>query len=171
MSVRFRISGYAGYSVACGDQSKTRIVFAVFDDEETRLAWYLFSSLQGQCGKDAATTPRKFGHHDVPAFNHHTFEKKIGLDGLISKPAGSPATLNMDVTDRHIDCNFSRLKTAAGETVEFTATIQTDSKPSDGGKDIAGTMYFLELVDFSKKAFKLGPQEKKSQSSITGPVK
>lgn len=169
--VRYRVSGHSGYEVSCGDAEKTRIVFAMFDEDKTRLAWYLFSSKLDKlsCGKGQSPSSDQFGYHDVVASNPKAFHKKIALDKLVGAK-GAPAKLNMSSSERMADCAIGDLTTTAGELVELTPSMQVKRKPANAGKDIKGAVYFLEMVEFSEKAFKAGPQEKASQSAIFGPV-
>lgn len=171
--IRYRVSGQAGYEIACAGEDKTRVVFALFDEEKTKLAWYLFSSAlgsraQGRCAKDKSPASEQFAHHDIPASNPNTFRKKIALDALVSHKSGAAANLNIDAGKRMVNFDISQLKTTAGEVVEFGATAQIDRAPANAGVDIKGKVYFLELVDFDEQAFKLGPQEKSSIAAIFG---
>ncbi len=171
---RFRISGQAGYEIDCGDHMKTRIVFAIFDEDKSKLAWYMFSSTlnakaQGQCAKAKDPSNDRFAFHDIAASNPAVFRKKISVGALLSNNKGTPATLNMDTSDRGMNADFSKLKTSAGEIVNLGASLQLDHKPSNPNVDIAGKVYFLELVDFDADKFKLGPQGKASAIAITGP--
>ena len=173
MTVLFRLSGQDGLEADCGHHKKIRVVFGMFDKEETKIAWYVFSSkadaeTQKECTKDdpiVFSSPFGF-RDDVGRFIPHTFEKNIALDGLADKK-GTPATLDMDFTAaaRLIGCSISNLKTKAGEVVNLSFGLQQDFKPSRT-KNIGGKVLFLEMAKFDAKKFKLGPQGSDSISKI-----
>ncbi|ACK51305.1 hypothetical protein Msil_2375 [Methylocella silvestris BL2] len=175
--VFFRASGQAGYEVDCGHHTKTRVVFGIFDEEKTSIAWYLFASAadkksQKECETTDVLVTEQFGFRtDVGRHIRVLFRKKIGLDGLADKK-GSFATLNMDATDksRLIGCRIAKLKTKAGEVVTFPFGFQQNSKPARANQDIEGKVLFLESGPFDEKTFHLGPQGKDSKIKISGGV-
>lgn len=167
---RLRVSGWRGYEVACGSDIKTRVVFGVFDEDKTTLAWYLFASLPANCGTGAKVVDKQFGHHDeIGGHNPINSDHPIAPEKLLAHPDGTPAQLDIDAEDRHMNCDIKDLKTSAKDTVSFGATLLKDHKPGTTEK-IKGTVELLEFGTFSPKNFKLGPQKSSSQSKITGPV-
>lgn len=176
--VRYWVTGQSGYEIDCGAHGKTRVVFALIAEDKSEIAWYLFSSTPSKAGqKECATTDvwiidDPFGfRNDVGRMIPHTFQKKIGLDGL-ADAKGTPATLTFDAKKggRLMGCRISDLKTKAGEIVTFPFGLQQDDMPSRASDTIAGRVYFLEKGPFDEKSFKLGPQQKSSDVKVSGAV-
>lgn len=175
--VLYRLSGQDGVLVDCGNHQKIRVVFGMFDQAETKIAWYVFSSkadkaTQKECtAKYPGVGAADFGFRDgVGRFIPHTFKKTIALDGLADKK-GTYAVLDMDFTPagRLIGCNISKLKTKAGEVVTVIFGLQQNFEPPRTS-NIEGNVFFLEMADFDAKRFGEGPQGKDSQAKILGGV-
>ena len=173
MKALYRFNGQAGYEVDTGRLKQIRVVFGMIDEKRTSMAWYLFSSDGDAKSKLELANPdkmppeqfgrRTIGGRDIP----HTFKKDIGLDQLAINLKGTPATLELDITERFIECRIDKLMTKAKEVVTFPFGIQRDSDPSKMGK-ILGKVKFLELAPFDANRFSQGPQGK-AKTLIFGP--
>lgn len=167
---RLRVAGWRGFEVSCGGDVKTRVVFAVFDEDKTRLAWYLFASSPTNCAKGAAPTDKQFGHlYEFAAHNPLDSDHQVTPEKLLADPKGTPAVLDIEVEKRHINCDVSGLKTSGKDVVSFGATMLKDYEPG-AVKQIKGVVELLEKGVFSEKNFAVGPQDKASLIKITGPV-
>jgi hypothetical protein len=161
--VRYRLSGQAGLIIDCVSHSKMRVVFGMWDEAKTNIAWYVFAS-KADAATQAACTAKYPGvaiglwgfreggfGRDIP----HTFTNFIGLDGLADPyPKGADATLDLELTppQRLIGCVIKQLKTKAGETVDLSFGLQQSSQPPRS-KNIKGKVYFLEPGKFDAKTF------------------
>ena len=164
--IKYWFNGQAGYEVGVGKLKKIRVVFGMIDEDETSMAWYVFTSNGVAKSKEELANPddaqKQFGHRTeggrkIP----HTFTKKIKLDELAIKPKGTPAILTLEVTDskRFLECRIDGLKTKEKEDASFPFGLQYDADPSSTGK-IHGKVFFVELASYDEKKFPSGPQGK-----------
>jgi len=191
--VKYWFTGQAGYELDCGAHKKIRVVFAMISEDKSQIAWYIFASMPGKkdqkawSGRDAdkvvktgqaecaktSGAPDQFGYRSgsVGRLIPHTFEKKIGIDGL-ADGKGTFATLSIEPseTGRLLGYRISDLKTKAGETVSFPFGTQVKREPSPTNTTINGRVHLLETGGFVEKDFPKGPQEKSSIEKINGGV-
>ena len=177
--VKYWFTGQSGFELDCGGHEKTRVVFAMIAEDKSEIAWYMFSSTpsrkgQAECAKtDVWIIDDPFGFRvGIGRTIPHTFQKKIAIDGLADGSAGSVATLTIDTEDksRFVSFRISDLKTKAGEIVTFPFGMQKNDTPKHVGETIKGRVYFLEKRVFVEKDFDRGPQEKSSESKVSGAV-
>jgi hypothetical protein len=176
--VLFRFNGQAAYEVDTGRLKKIRVVFGMFDEKRTSMAWYLFSSdgvakSKRELANPDPMPPEEFGYRDAGGRDiPHTFRQKIGITELAIKPEGAAAYLMLEIgqTKRFIECRIDKLLTKAKEVVTFPFGLQYESVPSRTGHwtgKLHGKVSFLDIAPFDANKCILGPQGK-AKSAILG---
>ena len=175
--IRHWVRGQSGFEVDCGQQPKTRVVFGIFDQPKTSLAWYLFSSVvDAKSQRECATTDMwvvddPFGIA-ISAATAHLFANAIGVDQLVSGAKNPSATISLDTkTDnKFIYCSLDNLNTKSNGLVHLSFSLRKESEPPRANVAIPGKVFFLEAVPFADGKFKLGPEGKTAVKSMSGPV-
>lgn len=172
------IRGQSGFELDCGARTatKTRVVFALYDQDHKRLAWYLFSSTvdaksQRECqSRDVVfVTDDPFGV-DAGLANHLLLRKEIGVNQLVSDAKSPLVKVTLAPNSSTIEVSLDNLNTTSNGAVRFRFILQKIDKPSRPNVPIPGKLYFLEVGPHPEGKFNLGPQGNAARKLVEGPV-
>ena len=177
-SIRYWVRGHSAFEIESLSHKKTRVVFGLFDQDKTTLAWYLFSSTidtktQREYEKAEVLVwddPDPFAV-DAGVASTVLFNKAIKLDQLVSDAKAPFATVTFD-TD--MNCSVDKLNTKSNGLVHLGFHMHKNAKPPKTDVAINGRLKFLEVGPIHKKnvdkEFERGPQDPGSQIAVDGPV-
>jgi hypothetical protein len=162
------VYGFSGTELEIASYIKTRVCFAVADEQKTRLAWYLYSETSGMKGwKEAFTQATSgvkkldrvtvFARAKLPNPNRYDFDFTFHIDELIPrKPHSGWGYASLFVNDSSSLTSFV-ISIASSHPFAFAFDLPTESKRRTPNGWKSGYIYNLLYEPFSEAVLESGP--------------